>query len=187
MGRTLEELLFNDDLFKAWTIYIIIFSVALIAETLVYNHTSQSVLLNEIIRKFKEVLPSTRNPLILFVIIFFHNFVIAMIMLIFSFTFVIPVAIMLLNGVIVGYVISYSFGRLGVPGTLAGLAPHGGLEIPAIALAAAIGILIRKGLREYFKALGVASLVVTLMLFIAALTESIITPLLTILTIKALA
>ncbi len=185
MGKTLEELVLDEDLFRAWITYIIIFSIALVLESYLYGRV-QINLFEEIMEKFKSSLPSTSTPLMLFTLIFFHNFGVAILTATLSATFIVPAAVMILNGLIVGYVISYSFGRLGVAGSIAGLIPHGGVEVPAIALAAAVGVAIKKGLRNYIRSVSVTIVVIILMLIIAALTESIVTPSLIAFTLKLL-
>lgn len=174
MGRSLEDLVVDNELFKTWLIYLTIFSIAMVVETVVYGK-SKNPFLEEVINRFKSSVPSTTNPLLLFAMIFFHNFIVATIALIFSPTFIIPAAMLAINGVIVGYVISYSFSKLGIAGSIIGLIPHGGIEAPAVALAAASGILIKRGFKSFIFSATTIGIVVYVLLLVAAFTESVIT------------
>jgi len=178
MGRNLEDLVVDNELFKTWLIYLAIFSVAMIVETVIYGKFKNPFLeevIKEVINRFKSSVPSSANPLLLFTIIFFHNFIVATIALIFSPTFIIPAAMLAINGVIVGYVISYGFSKLGIAGSIIGLVPHGGIEAPAVALAAASGILIKRGFKSFIFSAATIGIVVYVLLLVAAFTESVIT------------
>lgn len=174
MGKSLEKLILDRSFFRTWLLYLLIFSIAMVIEVIFYGKF-KNPFLQEVINRFKSTVPSSINPVLLFVIIFFHNFIVATIALIFSPTFIIPAAILAFNGVVVGYVISLGFNRLGVAGSVIGLIPHGGIETSAIALAAASGIFIRKGFRSYMFSATTIGLIVYILLIIAALTESVIT------------
>jgi len=174
MGRNLEDLVVDNELFKTWLIYLAIFSIAMIVEAVIYGRF-KNPFLEEIIKEFKGSVPTSLNPLLLFALIFFHNFIVATIALILSPTFIIPAAMLAINGAIVGYVISYSFSKLGIAGSIIGLIPHGGIEAPAVALAAASGIIIKRGFRSFIFSAATISIVVYVLLLVAAFTESVIT------------
>jgi stage II sporulation protein M len=185
MSKALKELILDEGVFKTWLTYVPLFSATFIAESLLYGKVPMGFL-DEMLRKLKGSLPNTFNPLLLFIIIFLHNLLVATITLVFSATFIVPALVVAVNGLIVGYVISLNYSKLGLAGSIVGLIPHGGIEIPAITLAAATGIVIRKGIRNYVKQTSVAMLAVVLMLAIAAVTEAVITPSLVLLTLKVL-
>ncbi len=73
--------------------------------------------------------------------VFMRNATASLIMLLAGVTVLVPLAILAVNGFVVGLVIMYALGN-GIPlaSILIGILPHGVLELPAIFLAAASGI-----------------------------------------------
>ncbi len=130
------------------------------------------------------------NPLILMLIIFANNAVKALIAMLAGFYFgIFPVVFVALNGYIVGAVISLREPEIGTLGVVMAILPHGVLEIPAIILACAYGMWL--GYRFYralfngeefkpyvLQALKVYVKIILPVLFVAAVIEAFITPLL---------
>lgn len=128
-------------------------------------------------------------PLKLFEFIFLKNLVTAIIAvlsgLIFGF---VPILVIIINGLILGIVSLVFLREFGAIVLLAGLAPHGIFEIPALIFSAASGIWLwqsifrriiykEKTLTNEFKSIvNFLIIVIIPMLFIAALIESFITP-----------
>jgi len=122
-------------------------------------------------------------PYLLPLAIFANNFFIAVVVAALSFTVIVPLANLVFNGIVVGYVVSEVAGQLVEQGlalspasAAALLAPHGSLEIPAVAIAASSMAWITRGLRATLRA-AVRNLAVALsLLLVAALAEVAVTP-----------
>lgn len=126
---------------------------------------------------------------ILALAIFVNNFVKALLLIPSGAVFGLPpIAFIALNGLILGVVLSYSVANLGVWITLAGILPHGILEIPAILIAS--GLALNVGWEVWMKVLGKGGRpkvvvkdglktcirVIAPMLAVAALIEAFVTP-----------
>lgn len=129
------------------------------------------------------------GPLALVAVIFLNNALKALATIVLGVAFGVPAIIFItVNGYLLGVVIDRLAPRLGYAGLLAGLLPHGIIEIPAVVMATALGLAIgfqalrwvsgrqsqvrhylRRGLQLYLKWLLPA-------LFIAALIEVFVTP-----------
>ncbi len=122
----------------------------------------------------------------MFLMIFLNNSKTAAIAMLGGIVFgIVPWIIVLFNGFMVGSVstIAYEAGGKGIPQIILLLIPHGVIEIPAILLAATAGILFYRNVRRGYskegfklslKLLGIS----VVMLFIAALVETFVTPVL---------
>ena len=123
--------------------------------------------------------------------IFFNNVsVSAMIIALFFLFGFAPIAALLSNGTMIGVVVAYSIEKIGGDSVFLALIPHGLFEIPAFLIAAALSIhlsgkfldYIRK-VRKTFKkelvfAIRIFFLVIVPLLFIAAIIETFLTPIL---------
>jgi stage II sporulation protein M len=121
--------------------------------------------------------------------IFFKNLAVAMIAVLSGIIFgFVPVLIIFVNGLVLG-VVSYIFiEQFNIAVLLSGLLPHGIIEIPAIILSTASGLLIWRSFYRYvlydennlkndfISAIKFFLLIITPMLIIAALIETFITP-----------
>lgn len=126
------------------------------------------------------------------VFLFLKNLLTASIAFLFSPAIIFPVAVLILNGYVLGLVGAVVSNEISLGAVLAALAPHGVFEIPALVIAAAAGL--RLGLSvmrkvwcklnrrnhivslDFQKSLSLFLFSVTL-LFIAAIVETYITPL----------
>ncbi|MCL2863894.1 MAG: stage II sporulation protein M [Methanimicrococcus sp.] len=76
----------------------------------------------------------------LFLFIFFNNAGVLFMLILFGFVFaILPVLVVLVNGSIIGLVSEASLRQFGLPFLLAGLLPHGIIELPVILIGAGIG------------------------------------------------
>jgi stage II sporulation protein M len=126
---------------------------------------------------------------VIFLFIFLNNSIKALFTILFGFFFgLFPLYFLVTNGVIIGLVASVSNDRIGWAGTLAGLLPHGVIELSALIIASGYGIWLGgkfyRSLRyeEPFRDAFLYSLKIYLkviipMLLFAALIETFITPL----------
>ncbi|MCS3923050.1 stage II sporulation protein M [Methanosalsum natronophilum] len=131
------------------------------------------------------------HPIIIMLFIFFNNAFVALIALLLGIAFgIIPLIIIAYNGIILGVVARLVAEEIGLTFLLAGILPHGVIELPVVFISAAIGLKIGqetlnavlgkeanikneldRGLRFYIKW-------IVPLLFIAAFIETFITPLL---------
>lgn len=113
---------------------------------------SEGIGLLKELETFSEFLKGLPTP-ILALAIFVNNFVKALILIPAGAVFGIPpIAFITLNGLILGVVLSYGAANLGIWITLAGILPHGVLEIPAILIAS--GLALNVGWEVWMEVLG---------------------------------
>jgi len=178
MLSSLEDIVVDDRRFNSWLAYLLLFAASMILETLFHEAIRDSMLgrlASNVLGKFAG-LPA--SPVLLAVVIFANNLLVATILAITSPTLIIPVAIIIFNGVLVGYVVSERVGVLGQASLLVGLTTHGGIEVSAISLAAALGLIAGGGFLRTLKLSVKLAPVIIVMLSLAAITEAFITPIL---------
>lgn len=129
------------------------------------------------------------NPFVLALNIFFHNALVAFIVLLTFFSLGVTVLLSLFsNGVILGLVVNLFQEEIGLGAIIAAIAPHGIIELPvflfAMAIAARLAVQFAKSFSPkhsfrgcFSKALKLYFKIVLPLLFLAALLESFITPL----------
>lgn len=178
MRDWVDEVLLDDALLWGALLGITIFSLAtliyplapgIIPEEMLQSSTSQ---LENIVEKFKYMLP---------LIIFLNNTLVALRDLLLSVTIVLPLLDVVYNGLLVGYIVvdvlmngGLPVGPLFVLGTLA---PHGALEIGAIAVAASTGLNLLRRPRLPFRRVLKRNLYLSVsLLLVAALAEVFVTP-----------
>jgi stage II sporulation protein M len=77
----------------------------------------------------------------LFILIFFNNAAIALLMILSGFFFALfPIFLLFSNGEILGIVLGVTYGNIGFLTLISSLLPHGIFEFPAIILSAALGL-----------------------------------------------
>ncbi|MEN3000195.1 MAG: stage II sporulation protein M [Acidilobaceae archaeon] len=115
---------------------------------------------------------------LLFLAIFSNNATIALLSAALSFLLVVPLLVIMLNGALVGFLLSATSveaSSLGLPSAAAYflLVPHGVLEVPALSLASSafVGLL---GGRRYVRFVVASSLLALTMLLCAALVEQVL-------------
>jgi len=113
-------------------------------------------------------------------IIFANNLLVALRDALLAFTVVVPVFDMVLNGAVVGYVVASVAEEVGGYASpfivYSLLAPHGSLELPAIALAASSAAWVTAGIRAVFRSALRNLAVAAVMLAVAAAAEVAVTP-----------
>lgn len=170
-----------------WASLIALFYIAMLAGSALY-HTSPLGVREQVISLVREYYESRvpegyLNPLVFFTVILINNSVVVVIATLLSITLLAPLLIMIVNGLIVGFIISLSAEIGGVAGgglsylsIYLFIAPHGVIEIPAIALASsAFSIAFRRGLKTFLSSLPSILLLSLSMIFVAALVESTVT------------
>jgi stage II sporulation protein M len=130
-------------------------------------------------------------PVVLFAVIFLNNALKSFMAIVLGIAIAIPPLIFLcFNGFIIGAVVSVLQSQISNTLIIAGLAPHGIIEIPAIVLASALGLKVgfesirflvnrRSNVRAQLRqSLIIYAKWILIMLFVAALIETFATPLL---------
>lgn len=167
----------------SWILFITIFYVSSIAGSIFY-HVLPVELKEQIsswIRSYYEsrIPHGAFNPLTLLVIILVNNSVVAILTWLLSITIVFPLIVMTVNGLLVGFittlvVVSQTFSSYTT--IFLSLAPHGVIEIPALALvASAFTLIFIRGFSEFLSAMPGILVLALIMIAIAALVESTVT------------
>lgn len=140
----------------------------------------------------KALSPMTKlDPPLMMAAIFLNNAIKALVVIVLGFAFgIVPVVFLAVNGVIIGLVVGLVVGMAGPWVAVAALAPHGVIEIPALLLASALGLRVAGAVIkritgrpanpgwEFKNGLVVYAKFVLPALFVAAVIEVFITPLL---------
>ncbi len=182
MRDWVDEVLLDDSFLSGVVLGITVFSLSalaylalpdLVPRGLVEGSASQ---VEEIAENFKYMLP---------LVIFVNNTIVALRDLLLSVTVILPYLDIAFNGVVVGYivrdVVAQAFAETGLGlGPLLvvnSLAPHGALEIGAIAVAASTGLSLLRRPRPPFRRVLQRNLYLALsLLLVAALAEVLVTP-----------
>lgn len=130
------------------------------------------------------------DPLLIFFVIFLNNAIKALFVIIFGVLMIIPIVFIAYNGYIIGIVVCEHARTSGYVYVLAAILPHGIIELPMIIISAALGT--RLGMMTFLRVIGKissADILVELkrsvsfyfrwilpLLFIAAVIETFITP-----------
>ncbi|UHA71743.1 stage II sporulation protein M [Paenibacillus sp. 481] len=157
-------------------------------------HTFLQQQLLEVKKMAEELKQAENTELAFFVTIFYNNALKAIFIMFAGLLFgLIPIAFLVLNGMILGFLIHIMSiqGFDVAESVIKGLLPHGILEIPAIIIAAAYGmklgaVLLRRlfnrsssrkivSLTEWLKRTGAGAVWITVILLVAAIIESTIT------------
>lgn len=145
-------------------------------------------MMDQIMEQFQTLIHP--NPFVQFCIIFFHNSLAAFLSLAFFFMFgIASVFSIFSNGMIIGLVVNVYSNSIGVGNVLLLLLPHGIVELPAFFLATSLGIWLgfsfAKSLSPqhnfkdpFFWAMKIFLKFILPLLFVAAVIETFITPLL---------
>jgi stage II sporulation protein M len=173
-----------------WASLVILFYIATLAGVIQY-HIAPEGLRDSIASWIREyygsrVPDSELGPAIiiaLFAVILINNMVVVIVAGLLSVTIVVPLLIMLVNGLLVGFVVPLASDMGGVFGggysyisIYLSLAPHGVIEIPAIALASsAFAIALTRGFRVFISSLPGILILALSMIAVAALVESTVT------------
>ncbi len=172
--------------------YIFVGLVILFFVSAYYGYTlSQSQALFANLQKFFEKFKGfLKSPPLFMLLIFANNSVKSLIAMLGGFFFgIVPIIFVISNGYILGLAVSYRLPQWGILRVVAAILPHGILEIPAILIACSYGVWLgikfadalfrgKEFKPHLIKALKVYLRVVLPMLFVAAIIEAFITPVL---------
>ncbi len=179
MRDWVDEVLLDDTLLWGVILGITVFSLATLAYPALPSIVPSDMLeastsqLEDIVEEFKYMLP---------VVIFLNNTLVALRDLLLSVTIILPFIDIAYNGLVVGYVIVDLLVESGIPVgplfVLSALAPHGALEIGAIAVAASTGLNLLRRPRPPFRRVLKRNFYLSVsLLLVAALAEVFVTPL----------
>lgn len=163
------------------------FSISLGWRMAIQNTEEVERILGQTLSQFSQL--RGLNAFMIFLFIFLNNAIKGFFVIVLGFLFgIVPLMFVFLNGQLVGFLLGISQIReLGIGRMIAGIAPHGILEIPAIMLSAGYGIWLgyrfyrffwrKDSFRIYFSfALKKYFTLILPLLFVAALIESFVTP-----------
>ncbi len=170
-----------------WISLVTLFYIATLVGSLLY-HAAPETIKEQIVLWISEYYESrvpslTLNPIVLFMVVLINNTVVAIVAWLLSITVVVPLLTMLVNGLLVGFIVSLVASLGGAAGggynylsLYLSLAPHGIIEIPAIALASSsFAIALTRGFKRFISSLPSVLILALIMIAIAAIVESTIT------------
>jgi len=170
-----------------WISLVTLFYIATLVGSLLY-HAAPETIREQIVlwisEYYKSRVPSLAlNPIVLFMVVLINNTVVAIVAWLLSITVVVPLLTMLVNGLLVGFIVSLVANLGGAAGggynylsLYLFLAPHGIIEIPAIALASSsFAIALTRGFKRFISSLPSVLILALIMIAIAAIVESTIT------------
>jgi uncharacterized membrane protein SpoIIM required for sporulation len=170
-----------------WISLVTLFYIATLGGSLLY-HAAPETIKEQIVLWINEYyisrVPSlTLNPIVFFMVVLINNTVVAIVAWLLSITVVVPLLTMLVNGLLVGFIVSLVASLGGAAGggynylsLYLFLAPHGIIEIPAIALASSsFAIALTRGFKRFISSLPSVLILALIMIAIAAIVESTIT------------
>ncbi|MCC6044304.1 MAG: stage II sporulation protein M [Desulfurococcaceae archaeon] len=170
-----------------WISLVTLFYIATLVGSLLY-HAAPETIKEQIVLWISEYYKSrvpglTLNPIVLFMVVLINNTVVAIVAWLLSITVVVPLLTMLVNGLLVGFIVSLVASLGGAAGggynylsLYLSLAPHGIIEIPAIALASSsFAIALTRGFKRFISSLPSVLILALIMIAIAAIVESTIT------------
>ncbi|MFN4045890.1 MAG: stage II sporulation protein M [Acidilobaceae archaeon] len=176
LTRTVFRVLLDPYIYKAWIFLTVLFGVVSIVASAAYPLYSS--LAEGLAREFSGKMPFTGlNPLMLFLFIVVNNSIVIIVTLLLSFTIIVPILVIAVNGAVVGFISAY-VADLGYrySTVFAYIAPHGVIEVPAIALAASSFIVIfTRGLKRLPEDVVRIFMIAFIMILVAALVESTVT------------
>jgi uncharacterized membrane protein SpoIIM required for sporulation len=170
-----------------WISLVTLFYIATLVGSLLYHAAPETIrerIVLWISEYYESRVPSlTLNPIVLFMVVLINNTVVAIVAWLLSITVVVPLLTMLVNGLLVGFIVSLVASLGGAAGggynylsLYLSLAPHGIIEIPAIALASSsFAIALTRGFKRFISSLPSVLILALIMIAIAAIVESTIT------------
>lgn len=176
MTGTVFRVLLDPYMYKAWISLTVLFGFVSIVASAAYP--LYNGLVEGLVREFGEKIPSVDlNPLVLFLFIVLNNSIVIIVTLLLSFTIIVPILVIAINGAVVGFFSAYiAYSGYKYSTIFAYIAPHGIIEVPAIALAASSFIVIfTRGLRRLPEDAVRIFMIAFTMILVAALVESTIT------------
>jgi len=175
---------------KAWVVFLILFYIASLLGASVYLLLPEDLRVkaeNWVREYYESRIPSVGlNPVILFLIILVNNSVVVILTWLLSITIVFPIVVVAVNGFIVGFVVPFTIRASEGLGfnvdyitLFLTLAPHGVIEVPAIALvSSAFIIAFTRGFGKFLSSMPGILVVALAMILVAAAVESTISLLL---------
>ncbi|MEM2223168.1 MAG: stage II sporulation protein M [Acidilobaceae archaeon] len=177
MSRLLVFML-DSRLIYAWVLLTLIFGLFAVIASAVYPLFKGSI--EDFISSFIESrLPGPSiNPFLILSLILVNNSIVVIVVGLLSITVLVPLAVLAFNGAIVGFIISLTNDNMGLsyPAIFILLAPHGIIEVPAIALVSSVFIaFFIGGLKLFISILPRVIVTSLIMIFVAAIIESTVT------------
>lgn len=127
---------------RMFFVSVALFAVSALAGYAVTQTAGGAATGQSFLRSFVELVASVgdRGPLALMALIFVNNSIKALVTLILGFSLgLVPFIFVVVNGLVTGIAIGTVAARVGPWPVIAGLVPHGIIEVPAFLLAAALG------------------------------------------------
>jgi len=179
--------LLDTSFLKAWVVFLILFYIASLLGASVYLLLPEDlrVRIESWIREYYE--PSVGlNPVTLFLFILVNNSVVVILTWLLSITIVFPIVVIAVNGFIVGFVVPFAIrageslgSNMDYITLFLTIAPHGVIEVPAIALvSSAFIIAFTRGFGKFLSSMPGILVVALAMILVAAAVESTISLLL---------
>ena len=174
-------ILYDYRFLKLWIIIIILFSTTSIIAAIAYNSLLSSLFSEQILDKFRGMADDSFNPFLLSMKIFINNTLVTLVSALLSVTIILPLLIIAINGIAVGFISSYAI--YNTENTIFNspyiifysLITHGSIEVPAISLIAATTLLAGRDINTIIKNVTYAIPVSIVMLLVAAVVESTLT------------
>lgn len=165
-------------------VILVVIAVFILGFTLTYTipSSSKTIIIEGLVEKFAAF--QDDNKLIEARKIFSNNLFVATLELIFGFTILIPLGLILINGLAIG-ITTELFSKIAGSNPnsfllfVAALLPHGIVELPAVFLSAILGIvmILRRKREIFFNIIKIYIFIIIPLLALAALLEVFITPL----------
>ncbi len=173
--------LYDYRFLRMWIIVILLFGVTSITATIAYSSVSSSFLSEQLLDKFKDMAGDSFNPFLLSMKIFINNTIVTLVSALLSITIILPLFIIAVNGIAVGFISSYAM--YNTENTLFhspymvfySLITHGSIEVPALSLVAAAVLFAGRNVNVIIKNVTQVIPVSIVMLLVAAVVESTLT------------
>jgi len=182
--------LLDASFLKAWVVFLILFYIASLLGASAYlllPEDSRVRVENWVMEYYESRIPSVDlNPVTLFLNILINNSVVIILTWLLSVTIVFPMVVITVNGLILGFAVPFAIRASESLGfnvdyitLFLTLAPHGVIEVPAIALVSSAFIMaFTRGFREFLSSMPGILIVALAMILVAAAVESTISLLL---------
>ncbi len=174
-------ILYNHRFFRMWIIVVLLFSATGIIATIAYSSLLNSLFSEQLLDKFEDMAGDSFNPFLLSMKIFINNTLVTLVSALLSVTVILPLFIIAINGIAVGFISSYAI--YNTDNTLFqspymifySLITHGSIEVPALSLVAAAVLFAGRSVNAIIKNVISVIPVSIVMLLVAAVVESTLT------------
>ena len=174
-------MLYDYKFLRMWIIVILLFSATGIIATITYSILRNSLFSEQLLDKFKDMASDSFNPFLLSMKIFINNTLVTLVSALLSITIILPLFIIAINGIAVGFISSYAM--YNTENTIFhspymvfySLITHGSIEVPALSLVAATVLFAGRNINAIVKNVTSIIPVSIVMLLVAAVVESTLT------------